>query len=267
MFVESPFVSFQQALDLAGTLIFVLGSFWVGGRLLWLHRQTGELPELLCGAGMLGTAAIGYPLVLAAFVMRQAAGSADLPSAIAPGIAGWILHDVGVALTIAFTWRVFRPGEAWAARLALGAMSVLAVGLGGLVATGYMATGDARGPFFWAHFAVVWTYPVWGAIESLRYAGLMRRRVALGLADPMTADRFRTWGYALVGTIAATLCASPLLFVSPVEVAASGLLRLTTNVTSVIGVVAIAFYWLAFVPPAWYRERVMERARAAAAEA
>ena len=50
-----------------------------------------------------------------------------------------------------------------------------------------------RGPWyelgFWARAGAF----AWPAFESGRYAAAMRRRLAIGLGDPVLADRFRLW--------------------------------------------------------------------------
>ena len=38
---------------------------------------------------------------------------------------------------------------------------------------------------------------LWGAVESLRYYALMRRRLRLGLADPLVTNRFLLWGLGI----------------------------------------------------------------------
>jgi hypothetical protein len=100
---------------------------------------------------------------------------------------------------------------------------------------------------------------LWGSFEALRYWGMMRRRVRIGLADPVVANRFLLWG---IGAFAAG-------FGSLV----GNVVQITTGVpsteipwvlasSSAHGFVAAVAMWLAFVPPVAYK-RFIERSKPA----
>jgi hypothetical protein len=95
---------------------------------------------------------------------------------------------VGLA---AFVWRVFRP-----ASRAAGAC-VGAIALGNLVLTLWIsATAHALQEASALALALNGSRLVvllWAFAECARYARLMRRRLALGLADPLLANRFVLW--------------------------------------------------------------------------
>jgi hypothetical protein len=85
----------------------------------------------------------------------------------------------------------------------------------------------------------------------------MRKRVKLGLADPVVADRMRLWGFG-IGTGASIQVVFSTLESMGVEM---------TGATSVVfvgpmGVIASAFIYLAFLPPKAYLQRVQARAAA-----
>lgn len=48
--------------------------------------------------------------------------------------------------------------------------------------------------------SVVGTYPLWSATEAFLYHDRMRHRSALGLADPIVANRFLLWAVAALCT-------------------------------------------------------------------
>ena len=98
----------------------------------------------------------------------------------------------------------------------------------------------------------------WSALEALREYGMARRRLALGLGDPVVANRFLLW--CLSGASQAAIHAMSLsLHVRGVGMLADplGLFVVATGL-----LLAAAMMWLVFLPPAAYRRFVEDRARA-----
>lgn len=250
---------FAQSFHLVATLLFVLASAVVSVRLLLLARRTGEKPELLLGLGVLGTAVLGYGVLIAAAIVRgpeQTVATAFGPRALQ--CAGQLLHDAGVSMVVLFVLTVFRQGERWAVGLASAMIAALWLGgIGWELENRFRSAGIGNG-FWWLRYAVIWSYSLWTVVESYRYYGLMRRRVALGLADPLVANRFLLWGTGALGTALAVWSAS----VPYVLTLASGpalVLAWTPAihlVTASVGVVTVAIYYLTFFPPAPYRRWV-----------
>jgi hypothetical protein len=156
-------------------------------------------------------------------------------------------------MVILFVRTVFRPHERWAKALA-GVMFVCLWGgqLGWELGNGYRSAGPGNA-FWFLRYAVIWSYPVWTMVESYRYYALMRRRLAIGLADPLLANRFFLWGTGALGTGLATWISSlPFLWVGRPEL----LLAWTPTVQIVVasvGVATVLAYLLTFLPPAFYR--------------
>jgi hypothetical protein len=99
---------------------------------------------------------------------------------------------------------------------------------------------------------------LWGAAESLHYWILMRRRLRLGLADPLVVDRFRLWsiGLGAMSLLMASTILAPAVGVDP---AAPGWVLLE-SLAGLVGAVAL---WLAFFPSRAYRASVARRAQPA----
>ena len=241
-----------------GTGVFVLVGLVVGVRLLALARRTRQAPELLIGATLLAMGPVGFPCALVALRIQAEvplAGSLLLGFAVAALAAGTVC-------LVRFTQGVFRPGERWARGLALS----FALGLAACWCTSAWMHGfDLRGRALdgpgYAGFVLRAGALVWAGFEALRYWRMMRRRLALGLADPVTTDRFMLWGVA-----AATAAGINILIVltmagDAAQVAISDVLAL---VTSALGMVASVALWLAFLPPRIYLEHVRLRAPAPA---
>jgi hypothetical protein len=252
-------MGFIEGFHTFATLAFIAGSAVVAVRLLLLGARAGQEPERLLGGAILCTAVLGYGVLIANLIVRGERTGADA-SALTVFLsgAGRILHDFGVTLFVVFVVRVFRPEETWAKALA-GMM--LALLWGGVLWGGAMGSFryelDAVGrPAWWSEYAVIWTYAVWSMLEAYRYWGAMRRRVAIGLAEPLVANRFFLWGTSSLFTCLATWTASiPYAYVSDPG-AAAAITPTVRIVTAIAGIGSVSCSLFAFLPPAWYRRRI-----------
>lgn len=254
---------------------FVLAGV-VGVRLVRRGARTRG-PERWLGVHFL-TGPMLSTLLAGVLYMSFADPTRALPERLLPPVhaVDLVLANVGSVCVFLFTWRTFRPDARWAPPLVAGAAAVLA---GSWLAYGLLegfALRVLNGPAYWAAFPVRVGGLAWAAAESLRYGGLLRRRVALGLADPLVADRFRLWG---VWAVCALLMAAsdPLGRIwywwitgttttwhpeigRPIVVAMMA-------ATCAIGLVGAGSLFLTFFPTARYRRWVARRAPAASASA
>jgi hypothetical protein len=183
------------ALSFVFTLAFIAVGFAVGLRLLALWRRTRGLAEFTLGLGLFMIVGLGYPIVLAGYVLAE---SSFGPGARALMIVSSALMNVGWMGVWVFTWRVFRP-DSMLARLAAGAAiaglalvlvlrardTLLAPDLASLHVVGIGTLGTP--------LLALGSY-VWTAVEAFRYSALLRKRAAVGLGDPVVANRFTLWG-------------------------------------------------------------------------
>jgi hypothetical protein len=201
-----------------------VGTF-VGARLLLLARRTRRFPELSLGLGLLLICALGHPFC-AVGRLPGLFGTAPwarvgvaVASLIVLALAGGLLHASGQADTLPEVLPLTRP-------FAVG--FTLAVGV-----------------------AFLWT-----GVEAWAHAQRLRRRMALGLVEPVVLDRVRLWGSAgiagavLCTTIAGCLAAGMMVLHEPLPLV----------LTALAGIVASSCWTLAFVPPAGYLRRVQRRA-------
>jgi len=248
------------SLYLISTAAFCLFCLAIGVRLQLLARRTGASPERLLGLGLGLTGGVGYGILIAVSLARQAVGDAPAPALVFWGLVGKGIHDLGVVAMLAFIVTVFRPGVSWARGLAGAMIAVLAVGYLGNALTGGFAS-MRLGFWYWVGFAVIGTYPMWAAAEAFRYHGLMRKRRAIGLADPILVNRFLLWGVASLFSVAAIWTISlPAILGLPLA-EQQRVAPASMSLTGLWGIGAISAYWLTFFPPAWYRARVLAGAR------
>lgn len=246
----------SAALAGLATLAFIGVGGVVGARLLLLARRTRQAPELSVGLSLFLLSAVSYPASLAVL-------SGQVPLAPARGLSllSVVAMSVGWAAVFVFTWRTFRPGSAWAQRLSLlGAALILGLGASNLVrvaAADDLAALSRYGTATLVIQLLALAGYAWTAVEGLRYHALMRRRLALGLADPVVANRFLLWG--LTGLFAfLTVSGSTFALLTGASYDRIWLRLLT----AVGGSGCAVCLYLAFLPPAAWLRRLAPRPHA-----
>lgn len=235
----------ELVLHLATGLMIVVGA-GVGLKLLvraWRERQLTDFSialGLFCYAVMAQT---GRYVVLA--LGPDAAPALQFGATSYRVVGFWIT----LAMLAIFNWRVFGQASFW--RRAFAATLILSGSCGAVgVLRGFwvMVHGGAASNPLWQlpvsiAFAAVF---VWTAAESLAYYGRMRKRQALGLADPVVTNRFLVWGAGAGLSTALTLVT--------VAMTASGGANspLSQAAATTAGLVNAAVWWISFSPPAAY---------------
>jgi hypothetical protein len=178
---------------LAGSAILVLVgiSLVVGIRLLVRSLRGGGVPERLLGMMLILTVGVGYPAMIGA---DRSEG--DVARALF--LIANLSINLGFAFLFVFTWRVFRVGSGWALALVVVGAASLAANLAfhfvALQARSEVAMGSEVPLESALQAGPVAIGYGWAALESLRYYAMMRRRVRVGLADPVVCNRFLLWG-------------------------------------------------------------------------
>jgi hypothetical protein len=242
--------------SVSGGLYFTIITV-VGVRLLLLAGRTRELPELLLGGSLILGGTIG------SFV--EAAGL-SAASEVGPVIAGRLLLVgklfglAGFACEAFFIRRVFRPQEVWAGVLMVVLLGILATAFLGYAWAGTFQGAGIHHGFFYLELAARIAFPTWLFLEATRYARLMEKRIRLGLADSVVANRF--WLWSMIGALSVLLLLTsvPPILLDPI--ADKAMLLVDMVLFSIAGVVLSAATWLAFFPPAGYRRRIEARAAA-----
>jgi len=229
---------------MGGGLFFVVSSI-VGLRLLALGIRNRTLPELSLAAAFLLGGTIGGLLGQLVYTRSIDLEPAQMGALV---LTYTVFSMLGMTLYNVFTWRVFRPDAAGAAVVGF----VLLTGLGMMAwyaSIGSFGHGRVSTEQRAVETLINAVGPVWAMIEALRYYRRMRRRLALGLADPVVANRILLWGIG--SALASTIVLASLIqtVVPPTHI----LVELATLNIGVCGSVASLIYALAFFPPARYR--------------
>jgi hypothetical protein len=195
----------------------------------------------------------GYVLISLALVAAET-HAALAPAASAALIGGGYLATVlGLVAILEFNCRVFHPGEAAVRGVAaVIATAMLAGWLDYGLRGGFAALLGGAGA--WTMMAGIVAANLWTAIDPLRYHARMRRRLRLGLADPVVVDRLLLWG---AGSLARTLmvvigvaASAFLMRLHPGAILAASPAALV--LASACGSATAVAYWVAFRPPRPY---------------
>lgn len=209
---------------------------------------------------------------VAAFFLASAAGLSLRLAAVADGITDspieYILNALGhVGLSIAcialfvFTRSVFHPTERWARRLHVFGVAAAIGSLAGLLLDGGVASEQATSVLV-ANGVRTASFS-WCFVESLLYWQMMRRRVALGLAEPIVANRFGLW---CVWTGGLMSCLGLVLLTRIVGLTMGLGVEALPHILRVVRIVLLSgvvttmiAIWLSFFPPARYIDWIERR--------
>lgn len=241
-----------------GQLVFALACGTVGVRLLLLHRRTRQLPELLLGVGLLAMITC-VPLLAVSGLGRGLVGSLRFT----PMIMGLGLFALSVTCLCSFTWRTFRPDTRWGGLVVAAVCAAqLAAAIG---ATRALAATPAEVETTAA--AVGWLVALrvpaivnfaWVAIEGFIQWRMARRRLTLGIGDPVVTNRFALWSAVGIFTTSNNLVSTWLQSQGMGPVAHPG----GAAVIATSGAVSSVLLWLVFMTPARYRAWVTRRSTA-----
>jgi len=243
-----------QLLALPGFLAFFFVSLWVGVRMLAQWGRTRALPELLLGLGVLGIGPVGFGLVMLAAV--AGAHQPDAPSLLA-GLSALAVGG-GAAAKAIFNWKIYHPSSRAAAAIAFASVALLVVAIvGDARSTGFAPAAWMQPGWILVRQGVQVGVLLWGSCEALRWWLRMRRRLRIGIADPLVANRFLLWGIgagmagsgSLIGMLVGLAYGQPM-----------NELPLLTLVLSICGLVAAVALWLAFAAPEWWKLWIRDQA-------
>ena len=188
-------------------------------------------------------------------------------------IAQGVLH-FGIACFGAFVWRTFRPADNWGRSLFLLIVGVYTLNLALFGITG--AHASQSHPFNLVLSACLSLVFGWAFVEALLYYESMRRRMGLGLADPVITNRFLLFALWTGGMMLLPLTVTAVRVVSmistdqsffeatpaglAVKPAAAWTIQVIRSAVLVIGIPMLSGIWLAFFPPRRYTSWLKARA-------
>ena len=157
-----------------------------GYRMLRLATQTREKPEQLLGWTFLLT---GMSYVLYQIPMIWQLEHLNTPF----NFAGRVVYCVSSVTLAHFTRIVFRQSEAWASALVFGIAISLVVGVGFSALGGDWDGFSLSNRWFWFEWAANMLPFGWIGVEAFFQYRSGRRRVRVGLLEPIVCNRFLLW--------------------------------------------------------------------------
>ena len=229
---------------------YVLVVTIVAVRLLLLARRTRQLPELMLGTclligGTFGATIEGASMTTTGEISPETAGAMLL--------VGKSLGLIGMTIQALFIRTVFRPESRGARAVVFAVFVCIAVPMVGFWSDGTFATGQLSIRWQWPQFFGRLICPIWMFGESVRYYALMKRRVALDLASPIVANRFLLWSISSMTGLVVLATSIPPTLLDPIRY--SSVLSVDLLLFSVAGIATATCYWLALMPPPFYRRR------------
>lgn len=234
---------------LIGYLAFVAACAAVAVRLTLAGVRRKAFPELALGLGFLFSGCLGFLLMIAPMLVPEMGADARATTA----ITGHAIANIGFLGLYAFNTVVFAPGRPLAVAASGVGCLVLAVAVVGGAVAGAGTLQQLDSPWYWCNFAGHAGAFLWSAVAGLQEHAQARRRLALGLADPVVTNRFLLWG--LFGVCATTLLVVGMLGTWLAEVPGQPPLPLALLVSG-LGIGAATCMWLAFFPPQAYLRRL-----------
>jgi hypothetical protein len=221
----------------------------LGVRLIKLSLRTGGVPERALGAAYFVGGFVGFALVLVATPVMEASPSVFIHTLFS---LGFTLISFGVVCTYIFVWKTFRPRSALAGWATMGAAAMIAVSL--------FPLWTSEGPEIFSSplqimgdcFRIAGL--VWGSFEALNYHTAMRRRLAVGLADPVVVNRFLLWALACLSGVMVTGASMMLTMTGENDPQAWPYLLI-----GIFAFTAPVCQWLAFFPSDGYRSWIAGR--------
>jgi hypothetical protein len=163
----------------------------------------------------------------------------------------------------AFTRQVFRREDPWAAWLVVGTAALLVAGVAGSALGGDWEGFSISNGWFWLEW-VGFTLPFgWAGSEAFAQYRQARRRLDLGLCDPLVCNRYLLW--ALFGALQTFSCLVLLPQYSEYETTS----QFTATWDALYGasiIASLVMIWLVFFPPTFYQRWIQRATPAAKAE-
>jgi hypothetical protein len=230
---------------LGGNAIAWMVYLYVGLRLYLLSQRTRQHPERLIAATFL--------LWVLSYLFYDLAYAVVLADALVPDFCSYaalITLALGNAAFAFFIRSVFRPAARWATWFVAAIVIGLVAGVAGSAWIGdWEGINPLANPWYWLEYFGSFAPTVWLAAEGFTQYFKARRRLKLGLCEPMACNRFLLWG------IAGALW----MILEAIVTAGDFVLAFTGQWSVPLGfwiatfeAVPVVFIWFVFFPPAYY---------------
>jgi hypothetical protein len=225
----------------------------LGTRLLRLAARSRSASDWLLGSScVLWMLGYGFWVTAIAFQLQPVLESDLL-------ITSRILDSLGNGVFAYFPLLAFRRGSSWGRWLSAGLVTCAVVGTAGSIRAGDLeGVAPLTNLWWWLDWFSGLAPAIWIGSEGFHHYGMSRRRIRLGLCEPIVSHRSLLWGFAGVFWILLEC----VVVVQYIEFWATR--RWSVGLDYLVGICelgALTMIWLIFFPPAIYR-RWIERSAA-----
>ncbi len=243
----------MELFGLIGMSAYSMVGLVAGLRLLRLARRTGELPERLIGGAFLTGAMLGYPTLIVADRLRAVAPD----PALVLFFVGWAGLVVAALCLLAFWQRVYHPDRIAARRTLWVGSALLVASLVGLLLTHSAGAQAAASPWYLPGLVAQGAAYALNGWASARYWRMLRRRLSLGLSDPVVVNRILLWSMAASAVTLQYLYS----IIRVVVTGGSSISGFGIALISSLGLISAGTMLLAFLPPRCYLLRIERRSQ------
>jgi len=241
-------------LQVAAGCLYMVTITVVGIKLLVMAAKKRVWPEFFLGMSLLVGGTLGASAEAAGMSMLVAEGPEVGGPLIMIGKVFGLVAILGQGL---FIWKVFRPDESWAPWLVAGLVMLPFLTLFGFLHHGTHYNAELPPMLFAIEFVGRIGGSCWLILEALRYYGLMKRRLALGLADAVVTNRFLLWSIAGISSLLMLCTSVPPVFMDP---SYATLMAVDLVLFALSGIATCILFTLTFFPPESYRTWILKRA-------
>lgn len=242
----------MQVFGLFCAFAYCIAALIVGVRLVRLARRTRELPELLIGSSFLSGAMISYPATLVARLLVPETSALAWPLA----AAGSIGVAVATVCVLVAWWRIYHPASSWGPSVVSAWTALIAVCLVVELRQSAAVLASVANP--WLPLRLVVQGGAFAAMawSGFRYHSLLRRRMRIGLADPVVANRIWLWNLAASGVTLQCVYLLAVPYLSRFYDAGA----VAPAFYGILGVIIALCITQAFYPSQAYLQKIRERA-------
>ena len=221
----------------------------LGVRLLWRSRARDAAVERWMGSGLVLVSAVAFPMLVASGLGKGDASAVRFPIL----TVGLVALTAAIGCLARFTHKVFRPEGPVGKGLVAVVLTIEVVAACGIWTGLAEAAPGVRADAAVGEFALLLRMPLmivwaWTGLEALLEWRKAHRRLALGLTEPVVANRFLLWGLfgvaeLLIGAVSVSL---QLLGRNPLN---DPVAMMVTGTAGIVGSLLVA---LALCPPRAY---------------
>ena len=251
----------NEIVGLLGLAAFVIASLLVGGRIALLAIRARQLPETAMALSLILSGGVGTALLVTPALL----GNLEVGTVYRLSQLATISNHAGFVFLYLFVWRVFRPGDLWAACLVFSSTGILLIGAVGTMVTlvpggGFPGVNRAGDVWFWMSLLSRMVVYGWAMIESFRYYRMLKRRLALGLASEVIVNRFFYWGVSMGAVLGIWIN----IAITVLNLDLAWLVKINDLISAALGFVVAGAVYLAFFPGS--RESTVASSNAASPE-